>query len=132
LLSFQSDESGKVETYVALYATGGIVGAPMMVSNGGGTGAEWAADNRRLFFEQPDGQIAYVTVDTKPSLTASKPVVAYDTKKLHTSNGWTILADGSLFTIQRSEAEDDDVSSFNVVFNWFDELRARMGRGVGK
>lgn len=50
----------------------------------------------------------------------------HDLKKLRAS-GWNILPDGRLFAIQRSEAEDD-TSTFNVVFNWFGELKARMER----
>jgi len=35
------------------------------------------------------------------------------------------MPDGSLLAIRKGEGEDD-ITSFNVVLNWFDELRARM------
>jgi hypothetical protein len=129
-VAFRSDESGKHEIYVSTYGADGALGPPLMVSHGGGAGIGWAGDSRRLFYSNPDNKLMSVTIDAKPALSASTPVVGLDLKKLRL-NGWDILPDGRLFAIQRSEAEDD-TTTFNVVFNWFDELRARMAKGAGK
>jgi hypothetical protein len=125
-IAFQSNQSGKSEVYVASYGTDGAMGRPLMVSSDGGGGIGWAADGRRLFFGSSEGKLMLVTVEAKPALTASTPVVVHDLKKLRTT-GWGIQPDGRLLIIQRSEAEDD-VTHFSVVFNWFDELRARMAK----
>jgi Tol biopolymer transport system component len=132
-IAFESNESGKFEIYVALWSADGLAGRPLMVSSGGsasllgpgGVGIGWAGDSRRLFFGTPEQKVMSVMVDASPTLTASRPVVVHDLKKLRAS-GWNVLPNGGLLAIQRSEAEDD-TSTFSVVFNWFDELRARMG-----
>jgi serine/threonine protein kinase len=38
-----------------------------------------------------------------------------------------ILPDGRLLFIQRGEGEDD-ITQYNVVLNWFTELRSKMAR----
>ena len=59
-------------------------------------------------------------------LSASAPVLAYDLKAFRVNpNEWDVLPDGRLLAIQKGEGEDD-ITSFNVVLNWIDELRARM------
>ena len=40
-------------------------------------------------------------------------------------NEWDVMPDGRLFAIQKGEGEGD-ITDFNVVLNWTDELRARM------
>ena len=121
--AFESDESGTREVYVALWSPDNTIGRPVPVSNGGGRGLEWSEDNR-VFYETPDAKLMASTIAAKPVLTASKPVVVHDLKKLRTA-GWGILPDGRLLAIQRSEAEVD-TSTFSIVFNWFDELQRRM------
>ena len=136
-IAFESNESGRFQIYVAQWNKNAIVGRPLMVSgggfetlNGGGAGIDWTSNSRRLYFGTPEQTVMSVTVDATPALTVSKPVLAYDMKKLRVvATGWNVLPDGRLFAIQRSEAEED-TSTFSVVFNWFDELRRRMSPTV--
>lgn len=59
-------------------------------------------------------------------------MVAYDLKKLRVDPAeWDIMPDGGLLAIQKGEGEDD-ITVFNVVLNWLDELRARMTAGRSK
>jgi len=67
-----------------------------------------------------------VTIEAKPALSASTPVFVHDIKKLRV-NAWDILPDGRLLAIQRGEGEDE-VKEYNIVLNWFSELRARMAK----
>jgi hypothetical protein len=70
------------------------------------------------------------TIETKSGLSASTPVVVQDFKKLRVdSGGWDILPDGRLVAIQKGEGEDD-ITVFNVVLNWMDELGERMSKAT--
>jgi hypothetical protein len=42
-------------------------------------------------------------------------------------NSWDILPDGSLLAIQRGQGEDE-VTQYNIVLNWLNELRLRMAK----
>ncbi len=97
-----------------------------MVSNGGGRQPAWANDGRRLFFYNEPGKVMSVDISVTPNPAASVPIVAYDLKTLRvTATEWDILPDGRLLAIQKGEGEDD-ITVFNVVLNWLDELRARI------
>jgi hypothetical protein len=99
-----------------------------MVSNGGGEQPAWANDGHRLFYYNYPDKVMAVEISVTPKLTASVPVTAYDLKKLRVNPGeWDIMPDGRLLAIQKGEGEDD-ITAFNVVLNWLDELRARMTR----
>jgi hypothetical protein len=122
-MAYYSDESGRGEIYVATYDAGGVLGAPLRASNGSDGSVAWASDGR-LFFSNLEGRLMSVTVDARPALAVSAPVAGLDLKKLRVA-GWSMLPDGRVFANERSEAENE-LTSFSVVFNWFDELRARM------
>jgi hypothetical protein len=130
LIAFHSDESGKNEIYIARYAADGTLGPPLMVSSGGAAGGAWSADSRRFLYANPDGRLVSVTVNATPALSASAPVVTLDLKKMRVT-GWDVLPDGRVFGIQRAEGEDD-IASFSVVLNWFDELRALLAKRGAK
>jgi serine/threonine-protein kinase len=126
MVAFNSDESGRHEIYVAGYRADGALGPATMVSNGGGQQPAWANDGHRLFYSNDANNVMSVDIAATPKLTASAPVVAYDLKKLRVSElEWDIMPDGRLLAIQKGEGEDD-ITDFNVVLNWSDELRTRM------
>jgi serine/threonine-protein kinase len=128
LVAFSSDESGRAEVYVAGLSADGTLGPATMVSNGGGEQPAWANDGHRLFYYNYPDKVMAVEISVTPKLTASVPVTAYDLKKLRVNPGeWDIMPDGRLLAIQKGEGEDD-ITAFNVVLNWLDELRARMTR----
>jgi Tol biopolymer transport system component len=128
LVAFGSDESGRPEVYVAGYGADGTLGPATMVSNGGGGSPAWASDAHRLFYYSDPERVMSVAISATPQLTASAPVLAYDMKKLRVNSGeWDIMPDGRLLAIQKGAGEDD-ITVFNVVLNWLDELRARMTR----
>jgi hypothetical protein len=79
-----------------------------------------------VFYYSEPGKVMSVAISVTSSVAASAPVLAYDLKQLRVNPGdWDIMPDGRLLAIQKGEGEDD-ITSFNVVLNWLDELRARM------
>jgi serine/threonine-protein kinase len=131
LIAFISADAGQPQTevYVSMLGTDGVLGPPVMVSRKGGAApAAWAGDSRRLFYWRGD-KLMLATVETKPGLSASTPVVVQNFKKLGVvALEWDILPDGRLIGIQKGQGEDD-ITKFHVVLNWFDELKAKMGKG---
>jgi serine/threonine-protein kinase len=126
LVAFSSDESGRDEVYVAGYRADGALGPATMVSNGGGALPAWANDGKRLLYYNEPNRVMSFDISIAPKLTASAPVVAYDLKKLRVNaTDWDVMPDGRLLATQKGEGEDD-ITDFNVVLNWSDELRARM------
>jgi hypothetical protein len=67
------------------------------------------------------------TLTAKPSLSASPPVVIADLHALRIEPLRIAgLPDGRIMAIQNGE-DEDDVSSYNVITNWSEILRAKMG-----
>jgi serine/threonine-protein kinase len=131
-LAFTSDESGAYQLYVAPFGADGNLGSRVMIPTGGVprvfNGVGWAGDSRRLYYNKEPLKVMSVTIDTKPTLSASTPVLAYDLAKLRVNpNSWDILPDGSLLAIQRGQGEDE-VTQYNIVLNWLNELRLRMAK----
>jgi serine/threonine-protein kinase len=126
LVAFSSDESGSEEVYVAGYGADGALGPATMVSNGGGVQPAWANGGRRLFYYSEPEKVMSVDISVTPKLTASVPILAYDLKKLRVNpTEWDVMPDGRLLAIQKGEGEGD-ITDFNVVLNWTDDLRARV------
>jgi dipeptidyl aminopeptidase/acylaminoacyl peptidase len=126
LVAYSSDESGRDEIYVAAYGADGELGPATMVSSGGGAQPAWANGGRRLFYYNDPDNVMSVDISVTPKLTASAPVLAYDLRKLRVNpTEWDVMPDGRLLAIQKGEGEGD-ITEFNVVLHWTDELRARL------
>ena len=59
-MSFTSDESGRVQVYVAAFPP---TGAKTAVSSAGGTTARWRRDGRELYFISSDGKLMAAPID---------------------------------------------------------------------
>jgi len=132
LVAFVCDESGRAEVYVSSFGADGVLGLPVMVSSGGGLWPSWAGDGRRLFYYNTPDKLTSVTIGTQPTLSVSPPVVAHDLKKLRVNQfEWDVMPDGRILAIQKGEGEDD-ITQFNLVLNWSQELRQRMAKAAGR
>jgi eukaryotic-like serine/threonine-protein kinase len=121
-LAYVSDESGQSEVYVQPFPG---PGAKWPISTGGGTDPVWSADGRELYFRRGD-QVEAVAITTAPEFRAGKPQPLFESR-YETSEGarnYDVAPDGRSFVLIRSEgmAQPDQ---FNVVLNWFAELRSR-------
>ncbi len=121
-LAYVSDESGQSEVYVQPFPG---PGAKWPISTGGGTDPAWSSDGRELYFRRGD-QVAAVAITTTLEFRAGKPQPLFESR-YETNEGarnYDVAPDGRSFVLIRSEgtAQPDQ---FNVVLNWFTELRSR-------
>ncbi len=124
-LAYVSDESGRNEVYVQPFPG---PGGKWPISTEGGTEPAWSADGRQLFFRRGAALFA-VPVSTSPDFKAGVPQFVFETQYevVDGARNYDVVPEKSekpSFVAVRSEgaAETDQ---FNVVLNWFTELRAR-------
>ena len=127
LLAFASNETGQTEIYVATFVNG-TLGTPVPVSRGASNRARWAPGTRRLYFCDLANVLTAVDVTGDSVLSASPPRPVQDLAKFRIpTTTWDVFADGRIIGIQRSDTEDA-LPSINLVFNWTDEVKRRLGR----
>lgn len=118
-LAYHSDESERFEVYVVSFPQ---VGGKRQVSTNGGGAPKWAAAGNELFYRSRTGLMA-ARVSTEgtfsrevPRLLFQAPIALYD-----------VAPDGQriLITVPNPDAPAREIE---VVVNWVEELRRRMGR----
>ena len=121
-LAYVSDESGRAEVYVQPYPG---PGAKWAVSTEGGTEPAWSADGRELYFRHRD---QLVVVDdyagTEFRAGRSQPIFDSRYETIEGARDYDVSPDGKGFVVIRSEGAAEP-ARFNVVLNWFAELRSR-------
>jgi len=134
-LAYSSDESGRLEVYVRPFPS---LGNPRPVSSEGGTNVVWGRNGRELFYVRgvsPEAAELVVhqvgadgTVDPtgRPlfhlaplGLFAAAPFPAFD-----------VTPDGRRFVFVQASGEPAPPAptSIHLVFNWFEELKAKAPR----
>ena len=107
---------------------------PILASrNGGNYWLRWSRDGKHLYYESSQNEVASVDISTTPRLSASAPKIAWDLGALRTvsdgsSSLFDLLPDGNLLVIQKGE-DEDDLTRFDVAFNFFEEMRAKLRKG---
>jgi serine/threonine-protein kinase len=121
-LAYVSDESGRNEVYVQPYPG---PGPKWPVSTEGGTEPAWSPDGRELYFRHRD-QLLVATVTPGADFRASRgqPVFESRYETIDGARNYDVSPDGKSFVLIRSEGVDEP-DQFNVVLNWFSELRSR-------
>jgi Tol biopolymer transport system component len=92
-VAFVSDDSGRVEVYVAPFPEG----AKVRVSTAGGESPRWSRDGRELFYLSPDGRLIVVPVRTRPSLTLGTPVSLSRSEGMAKWADFDVAPDGKRF-----------------------------------
>jgi Tol biopolymer transport system component len=92
-VAFGSDESGRLEVYVAPFPTG----AKVRVSAGGGVSSRWSRDGRELFYMSSDGHLVVVPVRTHPSLVLGTPVSLFMSGEMAKRADFDVSPDGKRF-----------------------------------
>ena len=80
-----------------------------------------------MFYRSPDGEtMMVVPVETEPTFAAGTPEVVFAGNYV---GRYAISPDGQRFLVFRDpekQTEMQGVTQLHVVFNWFEELKAKM------
>ncbi len=118
-LSVHSNETGRYEVYVTPFPG---PGAGVRISTEGGRRPVWAPSGRELFYRNGDKMMA-VAVETEPAFSAGRARLLFAGRYMES---YDISSDGERLLMIR-EPETEPVIQLHVVFNWFEELQAKMG-----
>jgi len=125
-IAYLSDETGKFGVYLCAFHADGSVGMSVPVSSGVGGRPRWSADGKTVFFVSDRSRVMSAAVSVGPPLTIGARALAFDLERLRVDDqDFDLLPDGRLLVIQKGE-EEDDITRFNVVLNWTDELARRV------
>ncbi len=123
-LAYVSDESGRDEVYVRAYPGPGAIA---QISLEGGTGPLWAPGGRKLYYRDPTGKkVVVVSFTTAPSLQVGKPRLLFEgdfRRDIIFGRTYDITPDGQRFLMLLEAELPPPPSQFNVVLNWFEELK---------
>ena len=121
-LAYASDESGRHEVYVMpLKGSGG----KWQMSADGGREPIWAHNGRELFYRSGEKMMA-VEVITQPTFQASTSRLLFQGSYERTatiSPEYDVTADGQRFLMVQPLEQRSPSTEFNVVLNWFEELK---------
>jgi Tol biopolymer transport system component len=124
VLAYRGDESGRPQAYVVELRRDGSTGRPVQLATTGGDELQWSRDGRTLFVRDARNRVMKVAVRLAPELSVSAPSEVHDLDKLGIST-WAALPDGRFLVGLKNENEGD-VTRYNVVLHWTEELKRRM------
>ena len=122
-IAFVSDESGRLEVYVAPFPS---TGGKTLVSTGiaGGDlmgGARWSHDGRELFYVSADRRLMAVPVRTTPMIEVGSPSPLFALQGRAWSD-FAVTADGKRFLAVVPQAFAGE-QPLTVILNWTAEVR---------
>ena len=126
-LAYGSTESGGDEVYVRPFPDAGS--ARWQISRGGGASPLWSHSGRELFYRNVSGDLVAVTISENPSFRVVSEQVLFSTIGYEADTRHRLYAlspDGQSFIFIRQNATE--TLGAVIVLNWFEELRARVGR----
>jgi Tol biopolymer transport system component len=126
-MSFQSDESRRIEVYVQLFEGLSDGTKPRwQVSKGGGGLPQWRADGGELFYITPSGRMMATAVHTNGGkFSFDEPHMLFQTRPVPgTWNFFDVTPDGQRF-LMNLPLEWSEASPINVLTNWTEEIKAQ-------
>jgi serine/threonine-protein kinase len=122
VVAYESDESGQVEVYLRSFPDGG---RKIQVSSGGGFHPVWARSGKELFYrarlEGLKRQMMVVDVSPRIPIRVSRGRRLFEDS--YNDVGFDVLPDGQHFVMVEIDQEASRITHFNIVLNWFEELR---------
>ena len=116
-IAYQSNQSGRFEVFVQAFPS---LGRRWQLSIDGGTQPMWQRNGRELIYRRGSSVMA-VPVSTAGEFQHGTPVVLFNSPQPL----WDLLPDGRFLMPVGSPPAD--VTHFNVIVNWFDELQRKAG-----
>lgn len=124
-VAYVSDESGQYEIYIRPFSG---ESARRQVSTGGGDDPVWSKDGRELFYRNGQKLMA-VNVSTSPQLKAGTPELLFEGPFLNIAGtSFDVSADGRFLLIEEY-FKQPPTTQIQVVFNWSNEVKRRVGAG---
>jgi serine/threonine-protein kinase len=130
-LAYASNETGRFEVYVQLFSG---AGGKWQISTEGGREPVWARNPNELFYRN-GGKMMVVNLTTQPSFHAGKPRMLFeghyaaDTIRVR---NYDVTPDGQRFVMIKPSEQELSATQINVVLNWFEDLKRRVGPGRQK
>jgi len=130
-MAYESDETGRLEIYVAPFPN--VTASKQPVSTSGGSRPLWSRDGRELFYYNTPDTIMAVPVTPGPTLVLGKPAAvvkgAY-ARPLNAGRHYDVSPDGKRFLMLVDAPAPDGqkpvAQEMTVVLNWAEELRAKL------
>ena len=124
-MAYMSTESDGSEIYVRPFPD--VEAGKWRISTDGGTDTEWSPDGRELFYRAGPAMMS-VAVETDPTFSAGIPETLFEGPYFAAAGPqWSVAADGRFLMIKDgSISEGTAAPRFNVVLNWFEELKERL------
>jgi len=128
-IAYASDPTGGGEIYVGPFPPTGLV---HQITQEGGTDPRWSSDGDELFFLRPDGELVAVDIVTDGAFGfgAERPLPVDRFSRVITYRNYDITPDDELFLVvlplEDTGTGDPTFPKFNVVTNWFEELKERV------
>ena len=120
-VAYQSDISGKMEVYIQSYP---VLGAPELVSIGGGKAPAWNPMGGELFYE---GQNGIISRRIEQGHATGPPTQLFAHRSAGFASGdWAVSNDGRRFLFAESPRFKSEI---NIVTNWLEDLKARAPAG---
>ena len=125
-LAYILKEGQRSDLFVRDFHPDGSIGEPMQLSQGGAAQFAWSRDGEDIYYTTEQAKGMRVSLPGRGG-AAKPPVVGFPdfAKYRPVPNMGAILPGDRVLLIQRGE-EEDDITQFDVVFNFFDELKERM------
>jgi serine/threonine-protein kinase len=119
-IAYQTNQGGRFEIYVRPFPG---AGAPVAVSDSGGTEPRWARSGRALYYRDTNGNVVEIAVTTGSTLSigARKVVLTGDYPTDASHANYDVGPDGRFVMLRRTGAEAQPI----VVHNWVRELREK-------
>ena len=126
-LAYASDESRQSEVYVRPFPNAGA--AKWQVSREGGTEPVWAHNGRELFYRNAAGELVAAEIAPGPPFRVASERVLFSARGYIEDNrnhNYAVSPDDRSFLFVRPKAGAS--SRLIVVLNWFEELKAKVGK----
>ncbi len=126
-VAYVSDESGRDEVYVRPF---GRPGDSLAVSSEGGFAPKWSPDGREIIYRRGDAFLVASVSSTGGVLSVGDSRKLFEVRaapgRSSFQAGFSVSPDGRRFLVQLLDPRAIP-TQINVVLNWFDELRAKVG-----
>jgi hypothetical protein len=121
LITYNSDESGRNEVYVAPLPP---MGERWQVSTNGGVQGRWRGDGRELYYLAADGTVMAVQIGSgsRPQFGVPRPLFKTGIAPTYNIDHYAVSANGQRFLL-RVPLQSSEQSAVTVVLNWNSELK---------